>query len=90
MTLQICFAEKLCQFVVRNFFLRTSSYAQIIFPVQSSFQSSFKRKIQWLQMKRRVRGNSDHIYSIILAVITNSEGNMVCTNFQYNNCIIVR
>ena len=53
--LQVGFAEKLCQLVVPNFFLRTCSYAQITLPVQSSFQSFFNRNIQWLQMRRRVR-----------------------------------
>jgi len=41
-------------------------------------------------MKRRVRGNGDRIYSIILAVITDSDGNVTCTIVQYKNCIIVR
>jgi hypothetical protein len=41
-------------------------------------------------MKRRVRGYRDHIYFIILAVITDTEGNVACTIVQYKSCIIVR
>jgi len=37
-----------------------------------------------------VRRNRDYNYSIILAVITDSDGNVSCTIAQYKNCIIIR
>lgn len=62
--------------------MRWSIQVHITFADESSFQMSLQRKPRWLYTMRDVGKNIGN-YSISLAVITESEGNLMCTIVQY-------